>query len=246
MAELEWGWDLGASEVRAKLELPSRVESVWVGPRLVSRSGPLGKPEGHDVVTPDGTGRLSFRGDACTLFFGGRIVAPTRSPESMAIAIQASPGTRATPREGDAAAWKPLVGLTLSVVIALGVGAYARKAGVGFFASREKQLERAAEELNKKCPIVVDEETRLDDAIPGPGDVFTYEYTLVKIAKEGGWLRHEGELTPLAPETLRARLEPVVTKKAHEKETPLRDHVALVYRYADKHGQPLFEIRVDP
>ena len=39
-----WEWDLAdGSTILARLELPARIESVWLGQRLVSRSAKGGK-----------------------------------------------------------------------------------------------------------------------------------------------------------------------------------------------------------
>ncbi len=42
----------------------------------------------------------------------------------------------------------------------------------------------ATSELNKTCPIMIDEDTRLDNAIALPGKVFQYNYTLNAYTKE--------------------------------------------------------------
>ena len=53
MDELTWEWTLAASvndKIVAHVDAVSFVESVYVGQRLVSRSGHGGKPEGHTVT----------------------------------------------------------------------------------------------------------------------------------------------------------------------------------------------------
>ncbi|MBF0647375.1 hypothetical protein IR083_00890 [Dysgonomonas sp. GY75] len=42
----------------------------------------------------------------------------------------------------------------------------------------------AAGELNKSCPVMVDEETRFDNAIAMPNKTFQYNYTLLNFEKE--------------------------------------------------------------
>ena len=42
----------------------------------------------------------------------------------------------------------------------------------------------AASELNKSCPMMVDQDTRLDNAIALPENVFQYNYTLVNLTKD--------------------------------------------------------------
>lgn len=50
--------------------------------------------------------------------------------------------------------------------------------------SFDKIMMHAASELNKMCPIMVDEYTRLDNAVALPGNIFQYNYTLVDITKD--------------------------------------------------------------
>jgi hypothetical protein len=50
--------------------------------------------------------------------------------------------------------------------------------------SFDKAMMQAASELNKTCPIMIDKETRLDNAVALPGNVFQYNYTLVNAVKD--------------------------------------------------------------
>jgi hypothetical protein len=96
MKRLEWEWRLADGDtIRAQLELPSRVETVWRGGRLVSRSAAGGKAEGHTLplaasggayrgasealVTFDAFGRLA----SCTLTIDGQVIAPARAPRPL-------------------------------------------------------------------------------------------------------------------------------------------------------------------
>ena len=46
-----WEWELAnGGKIVARLELPARIESVWLGPRLVSRSGAGGKGADHVIA----------------------------------------------------------------------------------------------------------------------------------------------------------------------------------------------------
>ena len=46
MSNQESEWNVANGErVRARVDLPKKVESVWVGARLASRSPPGGKPD---------------------------------------------------------------------------------------------------------------------------------------------------------------------------------------------------------
>ena len=49
----------------------------------------------------------------------------------------------------------------------------------------DKELMQAASEINASCPVMVDQSTRLDNAIAGPDKRFIYNYTiLVKIPED--------------------------------------------------------------
>ena len=47
----------------------------------------------------------------------------------------------------------------------------------------DQVMMQAASEINKSCPIMVDQETRLDNTIALPENVFQYNYTLVNMEK---------------------------------------------------------------
>lgn len=49
--------------------------------------------------------------------------------------------------------------------------------------SFDKAMMQAASELNKTCPIIVDQHTQFDNAIALPDNVFQYNYTLINIIK---------------------------------------------------------------
>jgi hypothetical protein len=48
----------------------------------------------------------------------------------------------------------------------------------------DKVLMQTASELNKTCPVMVDKETRLDNAVALPENVFQYNYTLINVVKD--------------------------------------------------------------
>jgi len=50
--------------------------------------------------------------------------------------------------------------------------------------SFDQVLVKTASELNKSCPVMVDSETRLDNAVAMPDNVFQYNYTLVNMEKD--------------------------------------------------------------
>jgi len=102
----------------------------------------------------------------------------------------------------------------------------------------DKAMMEVASEINKSCPIMIDAETRLDNAIALPNNVFQYNYTLVSIDKS-------------STDTLGMRkiLEPNIINyvKTNSQMSFQRDHKTTVnYYYKDKTGSFLILISVTP
>lgn len=72
-------------------------------------------------------------------------------------------------------------------VIAVIIGSTFGKLGVEYFFNRsstfDEQMMKTASELNKTCPIMVDNDTRLDNVIALSDNVFQCNYTLVNYSK---------------------------------------------------------------
>jgi hypothetical protein len=113
-----WEWDLeSGATIIARLELPARIESVWLGQRLVSRSATGGKGADHVVPLPAPKVEQPASGDAyrvapapieaivtfdpigahCTLRLDGVALPPTRQPEDP-IAASSRYGEERAPR----------------------------------------------------------------------------------------------------------------------------------------------------
>lgn len=104
--------------------------------------------------------------------------------------------------------------------------------------SFDKAMMEAASELNKSCPLMVDQETRLDNAVALPDNIFQYNYTLVSLTKDS-----------VDIEYLQKYLEPVITNnvKTNPDLKSYRDNkVTMAYYYKDKFGIYLFKISVTP
>jgi hypothetical protein len=102
----------------------------------------------------------------------------------------------------------------------------------------EEQLVTTAAEMNKRCPIMLDDETRADSVSAGPGKALTYNYTLVKRS-----------VKQLDIPRLMERLRPSIAHNA--KTNPDLEHlrelqVTFVYKYADKNGSTAFDLTVGP
>ncbi len=104
--------------------------------------------------------------------------------------------------------------------------------------SIDKLMMKVASEINENCPIMVDAETRLDNAISLPKNIFQYNYTLLTIEKE-------------TADTVEIKnyLEPSITNTV--KSSPdmkfMRDsRIIIRYYYRDNAGHYLFSISVTP
>lgn len=105
-------------------------------------------------------------------------------------------------------------------------------------ASVEKQLIADAVEFNKRCPYMIDKDTRGDSVIGGPGRRITYYYTFVNHSR-----------VEFNAEELRKHIAPRLiehVKTSGETQSMRNNKVTLVYRYSDKNGEFLFEVKVGP
>jgi hypothetical protein len=94
MSDLTWEWPVAGETIVARVDPKTLVESVYVGQRLVSRSGVGGKPDGHVVTLPAPPAADAYRAAApqelrlkfdpafhhFELRANGQLVAPARAP----------------------------------------------------------------------------------------------------------------------------------------------------------------------
>lgn len=102
----------------------------------------------------------------------------------------------------------------------------------------DSQLIKVANEINKNCPFMVDQYTRFDNTIAGPGKSLAYNYTVVNY-----------EATELNIESIRGNLTPILINniKTNEDMKCFRENkVSLKYNYRDKSGVFLFSILINP
>ena len=105
-------------------------------------------------------------------------------------------------------------------------------------AAFEKAMAKAANNMNKACPMMVDRETRLDNAVALPGNTFQYNYTFINWRKDSiDYVR------------LQAEMEPTILNgvKTSPDLKDYRDHkVIMAYNYVDKNGAFVFKILISP
>ncbi len=97
---------------------------------------------------------------------------------------------------------------------------------------------KAASEINESCPIMIDKDTRLDNTIALPDNIFQYNYTLVNLEKQE---INVGEL--------KNYIEPNVinnVKTSPDMKDYRENRTTMVYYYKDKNGEFVLKINVSP
>lgn len=102
----------------------------------------------------------------------------------------------------------------------------------------DKMLVETADEINRTCPIMIDNATRLDNTTALPDNAFQYNYTLVSMVKDS-----------INIDELMNNLEPTVINyvKTNPDMKTIRDNnTTISYDYKDKYGVHLFKITIKP
>jgi len=133
--------------------------------------------------------------------------------------------------------WKKVIGSFVGVA-AFGLSFWAVQ--YFFFSppSFDKVMMQAASELNKTCPVMVDQYTRLDNAVALPVNSLQYNYTLVDA------LKSEVNL-----DTVKKYIEPGIINnvKTNPDMKIYRDHkTTFIYYYRDKNGEFVLKLSVTP
>lgn len=125
------------------------------------------------------------------------------------------------------------VGILL-MVFAYNIVPYLKRGSASF----DKVMMEVASEINASCPIMVDRETQLDNAIALPDNVFQYNYTLINVSEE-----------EVHTDTIRKYIEPGIINTARtnpDMKVFRQNKVTLNYNYQDKNGVFLLKISVTP
>jgi hypothetical protein len=124
--KLEWKSVPTGETITARLE--RGVESVYVGERLVSRSPPAGKPEGHTVTVAGQEAHVAFARatNACTCLLAGAPLEPLAAP----VAIEVIPTAPASDDEAPQRRKRVVLGVAGGVLALLVVGMATRTMGL--------------------------------------------------------------------------------------------------------------------
>ncbi|MHC4661667.1 MAG: hypothetical protein ACYS8W_08250 [Planctomycetota bacterium] len=123
-----------------------------------------------------------------------------------------------------------IIGVIVLLALASGGLRYILKA------SPEKQLAREISAMNKKCPMMIDEETRLDRLSSGPGMRVEYFYTVINYSK------HDFE-----PGEFEATVKAMLLQNMQnnrELDKFRKFNVTFVHNYVDMSGDHLARIEV--
>ena len=131
------------------------------------------------------------------------------------------------------------VGFAVVFAVAYVMGYFAVEGIVGAIRnpSISKELVAMSNELNKNCPFMVDNLTRLDNAVILPNNVIQYNYTIVTVKDS------------LDVASMKQQMEPniVNTVRTHPEMQRLRElETTMNYYYKDINGVFLFSISVTP
>ena len=128
---------------------------------------------------------------------------------------------------------------TISSAIGVGFGllvAFLVKQFVFAPPSFDKQMVQAAQEINKSCPIMVDEETRLDSASVFSDNTLQYNYTLIN------WTKDSIDL-----ESFESYMQPVIlnnVKTSSDMKIYRDNKTSIAYSYNDMNGEFVSKILI--
>jgi hypothetical protein len=102
----------------------------------------------------------------------------------------------------------------------------------------DQVMMKAASEINKSRPMMVDQDTRLDNAVALPANIFQYNYTLVNLEKAKTDVSQiENYLTPILINNVKTNPDMKINRD---------NKTTMGYYYKDRNGEFLFKILVTP
>lgn len=100
--------------------------------------------------------------------------------------------------------------------------------------SQEQNLWYEANEINKTCPLMVDDATRLDNAVVYPNNTFQYNYTLYNLSR-----------AEINAQVAIKNLEPKIIENVKKDQTLnyfKANNTTLNFSYRDRNGQFVFKV----
>lgn len=104
--------------------------------------------------------------------------------------------------------------------------------------SFDKEIEKASMALNKECPMIIDQYTRLDHTEALPNKTIKYNYTLVEMEK-----------SEVQIDTIRKYVEPAIIENIRnnaDMKAYRNNKTTFVYSYKDKNGVFVYEFKATP
>jgi hypothetical protein len=148
--------------------------------------------------------------------------------------------------------WINRVLIVLGVVVGIVVLVLAFNAGKELFSKKnstdkeltskqsdfDKVLIQTSNEINKSCPILVDQETRLDNTTVLPGKTLIYNYTLLNLEK-----------SQISVDTIKKYVVPTIlnlVRTSPDMKIFRENETTFKYLYKDKIGAFVYELTVTP
>lgn len=102
--------------------------------------------------------------------------------------------------------------------------------------SFEQKIVEVSKELNKTLPRTLDQVTRMDTTIPGPGKKITYLYTLLGLSSKDLTMEVKSEIE----KSVRSQV-----KKSSGTKVFRENNVDMKYVYRDEKGVEIFSFTID-
>lgn len=155
-------------------------------------------------------------------------------PKQVTTAVETPISTEKTPSASRTKLYGALVGALVVVLTAWGVQRMLSMKG----GSVDDELMKMASDMNKMCPVMVDAETQLDNAVAIGNSTFQYNYTLVHAEKAN--VDTNAFKSAMLPTILtQVRTNPQLRKVRDNK-------VTMNYKYADRKKEHLVIISISP
>lgn len=102
--------------------------------------------------------------------------------------------------------------------------------------SFDEAMMEAASTLNESCPVMVDQDTRLDNAVALPENVFQYNYTLVNLIKDSIDVKaFEDYMQPMILNTVKSNPDLKIYRD---------NKTTMAYHYKDMNGVFITKISI--